>query len=278
MVERVFHKIADRLHQPGPIEEEGEGIVSGKGERFPLPSGPESKMLFDAAHHVGDIFIRFFKDNGSRVQPGDFQKILHEASDAVKLLLGEVRKFPDFRRARRFLLKDSVIDVQSGEGRFQLVGDVGNGVFQKAFRLRLMLRVGVQDGYQGIDLMKQAVQSTLLIAGDPGALIPGKIILNLRDGVLHDPVLFPEMEIQQDENGKPGPCEKERRIQRRVRRTQERTDGRDQDEQQEGEQDTDEKAFDFPVGQDFHGNLHSRRGGHRYFRDHLMKNGDNIYS
>ena len=131
-------------------------------------------MLFDAAHHVGDIFIRLFKDDGSRVQPGDFQQILHEASDAVKLLLGEVRKFPDFRRARRFLLKDSVIDVQSGEGRFQLVGDVGNGVFQKAFRLRLMLRVGVQDGYQGIDLMKQAVQSTLLIAGDPGALIPRK--------------------------------------------------------------------------------------------------------
>ena len=210
-------------------------------------------MLFDAAHHVGDIFIRFFKEDGSRIQLCDFQKILHEVPDPVKLLLGKLRKFPDFRRICRLRLQDSVIDIQSGKGRFQLVGDVGNGVLQEAFRLRLILRVGVQDGNQSVDLMKQTVQPAFLITGDPCALISRKIILNLCDGVLHDPVLFPEIQIQECKDGKPHSYGREQHIQRRMFQLQKRTGDGDQGEEYEGEQNAAEKALDFPGGQDFHG-------------------------
>ena len=210
-------------------------------------------MLFDAAHHVGDIFIRFFKEDGSRIQLCDFQKILHEVPDPIELLLGKFCKFLYFRRICRLRLQDSVIDIQSGKGRFQLVGDVGNGVLQEAFRLRLILRVGVQDGNQRVDLMEQTVQPALFIAGDPGVLISRKIISDLRGGFLHDPVLFPEIQIQEREDGKPHSCTGKQHIQRRMFQLQERTGDGDQGEEYEGEQNAAEKAFDFSVGQDFHG-------------------------
>ena len=206
MVERVFHEIADRFHQPGAVAEEGDCIIPGQGEDLSLLPGPPGKMFFDTAHHVGDIFIRLFKEDGSRIQLCDFQKILHEVPDPVKLMLGKLRKFPDFRRICRLRLQDSVIDIQSGKGSFQLVGDVGNGILQEAFRLRLILRVGVQDGNQRIDLMEQTVQPALFIAGDPGVLISRKIISDLRGGFLHEPVLFPKIQIQERKDGKHGPC------------------------------------------------------------------------
>lgn len=114
------------------------------------------------------------------------------------------------------------------------MGDIGNGILQEELRPFLVFRKGVQNGNQRIDLMEQTVQPALFIAGDPGVLISRKIISDLRGGFLHDPVLFPKVQIQERKDGKPGPCAGEQDIQRRVFRQQERADDGNQRKKQEG--------------------------------------------
>ena len=88
-------------------------------------------MKFHIPQQFLHIFRMLFNDDRAGIQLRDFQQILHQRFNPVQLLLGSFRKFLNGGVPLRFPLQQAVVNVQSGKGRFQLVGNVGYGVFQK---------------------------------------------------------------------------------------------------------------------------------------------------
>ena len=78
-----------------------------------------------------NIFGMLFNDDRAGIQLCKLQQTLHQRLNPVQLLFGKLRKFLNGGVLLRFSLQQTVINVQGGKGRFQLMGNVRYGVFQK---------------------------------------------------------------------------------------------------------------------------------------------------
>ena len=116
VVHGVFYKIADGFRQPALIAEEHDLLISGKGKFLSLLLCLAGKMSFDVIHHFGNIFHLLFKNNRSGIQLGDLQKILDQVLDPVQFLFGKCSKFFDLRYIFRFLLQQTIINIQGRKG------------------------------------------------------------------------------------------------------------------------------------------------------------------
>lgn len=110
------------------------------------------------------------------------QKISDQRVHSVQPRFRALDKFQKGREPVCFRLKDSVGIVQSCKGCFQLVGDVGDGILEKALGAALWFCVGIQDGHQGIHRMKRPIERSCVISWDGGGEIPGQIGLSPDDG------------------------------------------------------------------------------------------------
>ena len=75
------------------------------------------------------IFLGLVEEDRPGVQLCDLQKTLYQCLDPVQFLFGETGKFLDDRQTVRFPLQDAVVDIQGGQGRFELMGDIRDGPF-----------------------------------------------------------------------------------------------------------------------------------------------------
>ena len=216
MVQGVFHKIADRFHQPVPVAPQRCRIIAGQDQRFPLLRRPVGKLCLDPAHYFGYVVLRLVNHDRSRVQFGDFEQVLNQRFDPVEFLLGEGCKFPDGLCIVCILLYDAVIDIQRSQRGFELVGNIRNGILHKPFGSSFVFGMGVQDSNKRVDLVEQAVQLTFFVAFDPGVPVPRDIVLDLRRGVFDYPALRPEIQIQRGENSNPHADTRQKHINRRM--------------------------------------------------------------
>lgn len=77
----------------GLIAQEDCTVIAGERERRSFLAGPVGEMSADVCHHFRYIFRGFFQNNGSGVEPCDFQQILHQGSDPFQFLFGKGGKF-----------------------------------------------------------------------------------------------------------------------------------------------------------------------------------------
>lgn len=77
MVKGIFDQIAHRFHQPSAVTGQHNGLITVKMQFLSSLLGLIGKLPFHAVHDLREILDRFFQHNASRVQFGNFQKILY---------------------------------------------------------------------------------------------------------------------------------------------------------------------------------------------------------
>lgn len=71
IVECIVDQVADGLEDPSPVAKQHGVFGAGQFNCFLFLPGAVFKMLPDIMHHIGDVFQRFFHEDGTRVQSGD---------------------------------------------------------------------------------------------------------------------------------------------------------------------------------------------------------------
>ena len=108
-------------------------------------------MQLNVPQHIRHILGRLFQYDRTGVQLGDLEQALYQRFNAVKLLFGQAGEFFYGGRFYIFLLKQAIINIQCRQRCFQLVGNIGDRIFQKFLFPKLVICVGVQNRRQGID-------------------------------------------------------------------------------------------------------------------------------
>ena len=157
MVEGVFHDVVNGLGQPVAVAEKKDLLRAGQDKFFMLLFGPVCEMQLNIPQHIRHILGRLFQYDRTGVQLGDLEQALYQRFNAVKLLFGQAGEFFYGGRFYIFLLKQAIINIQCRQRCFQLVGNIGDRIFQKFLFPKLVICVGVQNRRQGIDGMEQPI-------------------------------------------------------------------------------------------------------------------------
>ena len=157
MVEGVFHDVVNGLGQPVAVAEKKDLLRAGQDKFFMLLFGPVCEMQLNVPQHIRHILGRLFQYDRTGVQLGDLEQALYQRFNAVKLLFGQAGEFFYGGRFYIFLMKQAIINIQCRQRCFQLVGNIGDRIFQKFLFPKLVICVGVQNRRQGIDGMEQPI-------------------------------------------------------------------------------------------------------------------------
>ena len=131
MVEGVFYKVVHGFQHPIPVTGKPDVIRPGQNDFLLLLLCTIGKMQLHIPQQFCNIFGMLFNDDRAGIQLCKLQQTLHQRLNPVQLLFGKLRKFLNGGVLLRFSLQQTVINVQGGKGRFQLMGNVRYGVFQK---------------------------------------------------------------------------------------------------------------------------------------------------
>ena len=99
----------------------------------------------------------FLKGDAARIQAHDFQQQVDQPFHPFQGLEGFPGEFGDGFRAIRLILHDFRIQVQGGKGRFELMGNIGDRILQKLFRMPKGFVSGLEGGGETVDGIEQNV-------------------------------------------------------------------------------------------------------------------------
>ena len=174
MIKGILHNVRQRFQDPEPVTNERHILLAGKAQRLSFLLGAESEMALQARHQLRQHLRLALEIQRAGVESRDRQEIFDKSFDAVKLLLGQRRKFPQrFRIIRRFL-ENAVVNAERRQRRFQLVGNIGERILEKSAGVRLIFSVRTKDRCHGVDLVKESVQLPFLIRIDARLHIAGE--------------------------------------------------------------------------------------------------------
>ena len=127
MLHTVFYNIADRLTAPGEIPGQC-GLCRNVQLHLLLPQFHwDGEGLQHAIHEFLYLYLFLYKDRGTRVNTGDFKQSLHQPADAALELSGLVEELATLLRVG-LLAQAGQHQVQGGQGRPQLMGDISQGI------------------------------------------------------------------------------------------------------------------------------------------------------
>ena len=184
MVQRILDQVAHGLAHPHPVTAQAHPLLCRDGQLLLLLPGAAGKGPGSLLQQALQILFRFFQLYSPRIQPGELEQTLHQLFHPVQLLFGKFGQLPHIFCVIRSGLQQTVVDIQSGQRRLELVRDIGHGVLQKLLFPLFPVGMGVEHCRHLIHFMEQPVQLPFTAAVQPGSGVPVQQGTHLRSRFL----------------------------------------------------------------------------------------------
>ena len=184
VVQRILDQVAHGLAHPHPVTAQAHPLLCRDGQLLLLLPGAAGKGPGSLLQQTLQILFRFFQLYSPRIQPGELEQTLHQLFHPVQLLFGKFGQLPHIFCVIRSGLQKTVVDIQSGQRRLELVRDIGHGVLQKLLFPLFPVGMGVEHCRHLIHFMEQPVQLPFTAAVQPGSGVPVQQGTHLRSRFL----------------------------------------------------------------------------------------------